>query len=181
MKISLLKLTSLICLILVISSCRKKEIEEDTKIGGCTDIDSPLYNAYADYEDASCLYAYVFQYEITYHPAKDGNDDWDLLFFTDADLILEIKEQDNSNELFGSDPALEDQPHNEPAYWTAPTNEKLLNKIYEWKLWDEDTGSSDDLVASGTFNPIVLAINGTITTLSSDSKTQLVLHYDLAQ
>jgi len=175
--------------------CRKSKIEEDTKVGGCTDIDSPIYNSQVDFEDASCLYAYVHQYEISYYPSEDPDAEWSILepFTTwdnpisgaNADLILRIWEQDNSNEVFNSSEK-EDQPYNTPAIWTAPYNIKLLNKTYAWELVDFDGGTianPDDFIASGTFNPIEIADNGTITTIgyhTAGNQTQLVLHYELS-
>ena len=188
MKIKPILLFSFLMSFVLFLSCKKNEIEEDTKVGGCTDIDSPIYNAQADFEDASCLYAYVHQYEISYYPNEDPDASWpiytwdDPISGADADLILRIWEQENSNEIFNSSEK-EDQPYNVPAIWTAPYNVKLLNKTYEWELVDYDATSSDDFIASGTFNPIELADNGTITTIgyhTAGNQTQLVLHYELS-
>ncbi len=179
---------SLSIIILLFCSCKKTEVEEETKVGGCTDIDSPIYNPLVDFEDASCLYAYVHQYEISFYPNEDPNASWPIYTWDDpisgenADLILRIWEQDNSEELFESS-EMTDQPYNTPAVWTAPYNIKLLNKTYEWDLVDYDATSGNDFIASGTFNPIELADNGTITTIghhTAGNETQLVLYYELS-
>jgi len=168
--------------IVLTGSCKKDPPPEDTKIGGCSDPDSPLYNANADYDDNSCQYAFTSSYEITSHPEKDANgDDWDFLTYTDADLYVIIKEEGSTTELFHST-TIEDQPHNSPATWTAPASIKLLNKNYTFEVYDEDTGSSDDFVGSGTFNPIELANSGTITatgTNSSGDQTVFKIYYEL--
>ncbi|CAG5085170.1 hypothetical protein CRYO30217_02668 [Parvicella tangerina] len=166
-----------------LSSCKKEEPEmRDEKIGGCTDENSPLYNGSADFDDQSCVYAYVNAYEITYHPQKDeSGDDWDLLVNTDADIYLKIKPEGASDWMFES-AVVDNQAHDEPVSWTAPENIKLLNQDYVWEVYDSDGTSADDFVASGTFNPIELASNGTITTTgtnSSGNETQLVLTYEL--
>ena len=188
MKIKPILVFSFLMSFVLFLSCKKNEIQEDTKVGGCTDIDSPIYNAQADFEDASCLYAYVHQYEISYYPNEDPDASWpiytwdDPISGADADLILRIWDQENSNEIFNSSEK-EDQPYNVPAIWTAPYNVKLLNKTYEWELVDYDATSLDDFIASGTFNPIELADNGTITTIgyhTAGNQTQLVLHYELS-
>ena len=164
------------------TSCKKKEPIEDAKVGGCLDKESPIYSASADFDDETCKFAYTSSYEITYHPQKDeSGDDWDLWTNTDADLILRIKVQGASNWMFESS-EISNQAHNSPAVWTAPTNIKLGNKMYEWELYDADTGSSDDFVSSGSFNAIALAQEGTIITLgtnSSGNKTQLKITYTL--
>lgn len=164
------------------TSCKKDPPPEDTKIGGCSDPDSPLYNANADYDDNSCQYAFVTSYEITYHPEFDANgSDWDFLTYTDADIYLILKEEGSTTELFHS-AAVQDQPHNVPATWTAPSSIKLYNKNYTFEVYDEDTGTSDDFVGSGTFNPITSASNGVITAIgtnSSGNQTQLKIYYEL--
>ncbi|MCT4581607.1 MAG: hypothetical protein N4A35_09335 [Flavobacteriales bacterium] len=147
-------------------------------VNGCTDIDSPLYNASANTDDGSCQYAYTSGYEITYHLADDGGSDWDYGFgnSTRADLILKIKEQGSSNYLFEGDEITNQDP-TAPATWAAPSATKLLNKTYEWELYDYDATSSDDLISSGTFNPITLASNGSIVTTAGGS--QLKITYTL--
>jgi hypothetical protein len=169
--------------VIAFSSCKKEEPEmRDEKLGGCLNENSPLYNSAADFDDESCQFAYVNAYEITYHPANDANgDDWDFLVNTDADLILRIKPDGATSWMFES-VELSDQGHNDPANWTAPENIKLLNQDYFWELYDVDGTSSDDFVASGTFNPIELADDGTIVTTgtnSSGNESQLVLTYEL--
>ena len=164
------------------TSCKKKEPVEDAKVGGCLNTESPLYNSGADFDDESCLFAYTSSYEISYHPEKDQNgDDWDFLTNTDADLILRIKEQGAANWMFES-AEISNQAHNSPAVWTAPNIIKLGNRTYEWELVDYDATSSDDLVATGTFNAVALASEGTIITLGtnpSGNPTQLKISYTL--
>ncbi len=164
------------------TSCKKKEPVEDEKIGGCLDPNSPVYNSAADFDDESCLYAYTSSYEITYHPEKDeSGSNWDFAVNTDADLILRIKEQGAANWMFES-AVIDDQAHNSPAVWTAPTLIKLESKTYEWELYDYDATSGDDFVSSGSFNAITLASNGSIITTgtnSSGNQTQLKISYTL--
>lgn len=179
--INLISFTVLGGAIFFASSCKKTEEPEPAvvaKIKGCTDIDSPLYNADAEESDGSCTYARVTQYEITYHPEQDNGDNWDPVVYTNADLILRIKEQGSANWSFEGS-TLEDQEHNVPATWTAPNPLKLLNKTYEWELVDDDNGSAADFISSGTFNPITSADldNNTITSISNGS--QLVIHFNL--
>jgi hypothetical protein len=164
------------------TSCRKKEPVEDAKIGGCLNKESPLYNAAADFDDESCKFAYTGSYEITYHPEYDeSGDDWDLWTNTEADLILRIKVQGAANWMFES-AVIDNQAHNSPAVWTAPTIIKLQNQVYEWELYDSDTGSGDDFVSSGSINAIALASDGaniTTGTNSSGNLTQLKIAYTL--
>jgi hypothetical protein len=173
-----------IAVTLLTGSCKKKEAElRATKIGGCLDPNSLNYNASADFDDESCEYAYVEQYEITYHPQQDCGSAWDgfptLGNAQKADLIFKIRIKGEATWLYES-PEKTDQTHTVPAVWTAPVNIKLLNKTYEWVLEDYDTLNDNDLVAQGEFNPIELAANGKITTIGKNgcnNETQLVLYY----
>ena len=96
-------------------------------------------------------------------------------------LILRIKEEGATNWLFES-AEISNQAHNVPAVWTAPINIKLLNQNYEWELVDYDATTSDDLVATGTFNPIDLANDGEIIasgTNPNGGQSQLRITYNL--
>lgn len=164
-------------------ACRKVENPEDARIlkqGGCLDIDSPLYDETVDYDNQSCMYAFADRYEISYHPEKDGSSNWDPFTYTDADLVLRIKVQGSSNWIFEST-TKEDQPHNQAAIWAAPKQEKLLNQAYEWELYDEDNGSSDDFVGGGVFNPIGKADKGEIVITDNSGGTQLKIYYQLKE
>jgi hypothetical protein len=138
----------------------------------CSDIDSPN-NGNA----GACQYAYASGYEITYHPADDNGSNWDVAFGNSvrADLILTIKEQGATSFIFeGAE--ITNQDPSAPANWAAPSPVKLKNKTYEWELVDYDL-TGDDLISSGTFNPITSASNGTITTVAGGS--QLIISYTL--
>lgn len=179
-----------ICISIVITTlfyCRKIEdpkLNRNIKKGGCYDIDSPMYDKSIDYDNQSCLYAFTEKYEISYHPEMDGNSNWDFGVYTDADLILRIKEQGSANWMFESS-IKEDQPHNVPAVWTAPQTIKLLNKTYQWELYDSDVGTADDFVAGGTFNPIGKARNGSedgqLEVTNNSGDTQLIIYYKLKE
>ncbi|MCB9197061.1 MAG: hypothetical protein H6600_01260 [Flavobacteriales bacterium] len=172
--------------ITLMSSCKKEEPElRDEKVGGCLDKDSPLYNANADFDDESCVYAYINAYQVTFHPQKDeSGSDWDFLVNTDADLLLRFKVDGGTSWLFES-AVIDNQPHDQAANWTAPVNIKLYNQDYYWEVYDYDGTSGDDFVASGTFNPLELADKTamTVTVIGNSNTfsngTQLVLTFEL--
>lgn len=182
------KLILIVFILISVLSCRKVELNEnkrETKIGGCNDVDSPFYSENIAYDDQSCTYAFTERYEITYHPEKDGGSDWDPFVFKAADLVFRIKEQGSADWLFEST-TKEDQTHNVPAIWAAPEAVKLLNKNYEWELYDEDNGTADDFVASGVFNPIGKSREGNqddkqIEITDDTGGTQLILYYTVKQ
>lgn len=171
-----------------IVSCRKIEEPQNkriTKVGGCNDKDSPFFSNIIAYDNQSCTFAFIDRYEIKYHPEKDGTSNWDPIVFKEADLILRVKEQDAADWLFEST-TKEDQPHNVPAIWAAPESKKLFNKTYEWELYDEDNGTADDFIASGTFNPISKAREGNqvdkeIVVTDLTGGTQLIIYYTIKE
>lgn len=138
-----------------ISACKKTEYE-DEKVGGCYDLDSPLYDKDIDYDDGTCKYAYVTAYEITKHPEQDpanSGTDWDLITNTEADLLLTVKTQIDQKIIFQSVEML-NHTYNVPAKWTAPVDIQLFNQNYTWELYDADDLDADDFIASGVFNPL---------------------------
>ncbi len=178
----------LLVALIIIAGCKKSVIEQNTLNGGCTDIDSPNYNSSVDFDDASCLYAYIYEYEISFYPSEDPSASWPILTWDDpisganADLILEIWEKENNNLIFTSS-ELPNQPYNTPGIWNAPENLKLYNKEYDWELVDYDGLNDNDFIASGTFNPIELAIEGEISTTgnhTAGNQSQLKIRYNLA-
>ena len=182
--------TFLIAFLLLFSSigCKKTIVDGGTKVGGCTDMDSPIFDSIADYDDGSCLYAYINQYEITYYPEENPNATWPFTSWditgtgTDADLYLKIIEYDSTNYFFSS-PVVDNQSPNSPCFWSSSSNEKLFYKKYHWEIYDRDTGPFDnDFIDSGSFNPIANAVNGKVTTFGKhppENRTQLVLHFEI--
>jgi hypothetical protein len=182
--------TLLIAISMIISSlgCKKSIVDEGVKIGGCTDIDSPVYDSTADYDNASCLYAYVNQYEISYYPEVNPNATWPFTSWditgtgADADLYLKIIESDSTNYFYTS-PIVDNQSPNSPCYWTSSSNDKLFYKNYHWEIYDRDTGPLDnDFIDSGTFNPIANGVNGKVTVFGKhppENRTQLILHFEI--
>lgn len=166
-------------------SCKKKGGEEEVKTGGCTDTDSPFYKSGMDFDDGSCKYAYVTQVEVLGFPEKDGGSNWDAFAIgneTKADIYFQFKPtsaasytdyfSSRSNEISN---AVFDQTHT----WTSANQFKLTSENWYWEMLDKDgaLAGDDDMVASGTLNPIG-AINtsaSTLTLTSNDGLTRIRL------
>jgi hypothetical protein len=163
---------SMLVLSLVAISCKKKDGDDEVKVGGCTDTDSPFYQSGLDYDDGACKYAYVTQVEVLGFPEKDGGSSWD--FGGRADIFFKMKP---SNAVSYADYfTSEGNEHNNADYnvtytWTSPNQFKLTNETWFWTLVDDDDTSADDEMASGTLNPIgaINTADGTLTLTSTSS------------
>ena len=180
--------TYFLTLSIFLTSCNKTIFDSENNLGGCTDINAINFNDSADFENQSCQYAIINEYEVSYYPSENPNssipfiDSWDIPGTgADADLKLTIIESDSNNYFFSS-PIIDNQSPNSPAYWTASVNEKLLSTTYHWELYDHDATNSNEFIDSGSFNPINKAVNGKITIYGKNppiNRTQIVLHYVL--
>ena len=189
--INLLSGTILVFSIVLSGACKKVEVD-DEKVGGCYDTESPMHNGSADYDDGTCQYAYIDSYELTSHPAQDPNAGgwlnpeqyWDVGLgeTTRPDVLLTITNQLTGEILFEGPESTNIAPDSSPS-WSAPYEVQLFNQNYEWTLYDNDEllGVIGDrqLMAYGVFNPIELASNGTIISISENETATVKLYYTL--
>ncbi len=143
---------------LLLGSCRRKEAQEEVKVGGCTDTNSPFYKAGLDFDDGSCKFAFVDSIEVVNFPEKNNGSSWDD-FGGKADIYVRFKPVSSANyddyfNSIGSDigNAVFDQLN----IWEVNTQFQLTNEDWYWELMDKDSffGGSDDKIASGIMNPI---------------------------
>ena len=177
------KINSYILAILVIglaaSSCKKEE-ENSGGTGGCMDVNSPYYSSAATYDNGTCEFLYVTEYEVTNFEDKD----WD---FTDpifgtfkADIYIKVKRQSSSSWEFSSN-TIDNADPNTAHIWSDPNQFQLVNETYEWELVDEDNPpiETDDAMASGSFSPVTSGNNGVVVSESSDGLTTVKIRYSL--
>jgi hypothetical protein len=137
-------------------SCKKDEavIEEDVV---CTDVHSPYYSNKGIADNATCKYMYVTEYEITNFPPKNGSGNWDPIAvgnFVNPDLIFYFGKETAQNWSFIST-VIDNTTPAGINKWTAPIQLMLTNEEWKWNLEDDDSPlSSNEIIASGTFNPL---------------------------
>jgi len=160
---------------LVVSSCKKEE-ENYGETGGCMDVNAPNYSSTATYDNGTCEFLYVTDYEVTNYE----NINWDLLVNVNADLYIKVKRQSSSSWEFSSN-TIDNADPNTVQVWSAPNQFQLLNETYAWELFDEDNPpvDADDAMASGTFNPVTSGDNGVVVSESSDGLTTVKIRYSL--
>lgn len=167
------------------SSCRKKGADEEVKIGGCTDIDSPTYKKSLDFDDGSCKYAFVTEVEVLNFPAKNNGSGWDD-FGGKPDVYFKLKpvSETSYDNFFNSfDEKKGNASPGDDIRWNAANQFQLTYEDWYWELMDDDNfiGGSDDRIASGIINPILKANkseNWVIVT-STNGETQIKVKYIL--
>tara|TARA_Y100001954_G_scaffold193902_1_gene209197 strand:+ start:345 stop:884 length:540 start_codon:yes stop_codon:yes gene_type:complete len=168
-----------LALMLFLNACKKKD--ESLQKRGCIDINSPFYDSTAEDDDGSCLYIYAVELEITDFPSKDANgSNWDIVpGTTKPDLLLTLKKEDSSTTNFTSS-VLNNSSVADDNIWTTPEPILMLNEGWEWELWDDDV-DANDLMAQGSFNPIIEYGQESILLTSNDEKTKLTLSFILSE
>ena len=64
--------------------CKKEIFDSSNNMGGCTDLNAINYSDSVDFEDNTCQYAYINQYEVSYYPEDNPNssipfvNSWDI-------------------------------------------------------------------------------------------------------
>ena len=171
---------SMLALSLVSVSCKKKGGEDEVKVGGCTDTDSPFYQSGLDYDDGACKYAYVTQVEVLGFPEKDGSSTWDAIVNTKADIYFKFKPSSAASytDYFTNESTqLNNAAHDQTHAFTSPNQFKLTSESWYWELMDDDDTSADDVIATGTLNPIgsINTTNSTLMLTSADGITRIRL------
>ena len=164
---------------LVASSCKKEE-ENSGGTGGCMDENSPYFSSAATYDNGTCEFLYITEYEVTNFEDKDWDLSVPLLETFKADLYIKVKRQSSSSWEFSSSTINNADP-NTVQIWSAANQFQLVNETYEWELFDEDTPplDTDDPMASGSFNPVTSGNNGVVVSESSDGLTTVKIRYSL--
>ena len=161
---------------IVLSSCKKDE-EPDTF--GCLDVHAANYDGSVDWQDNSCKFLYVTEFEITYHEDKS----WDDLnpLFSEADLVVRVGLDNLNTVKYASNTQLDADP--DSAYgFTATEQFQLTNETWYWDLSNDDMVpllETYDFMAGGSFNPVFSNNGSYVTSMSSDGTTQFKIYYDI--
>jgi hypothetical protein len=173
-RFKLLFLVATVAVILV--SCKKDE-EPDTF--GCLDVNAANYDGSVDWQDNSCKFLYVTEFEITYHEDKS----WDDLnpLFSEADLVLRVGPDSLNTVSYISNTQLDADP--DSAYGFTATEQFLLtNETWYWDLSNDNMVpllESYEFMAGGSFNPVFSSNGSYVTSISSDGTTQFKIYYDI--
>ncbi len=122
---------------------------------GCTDSNSPNYNANVTSDDGSCQYAYIQNVElINFNPQNNGSD-WDngTGATVNPDIIVQIKKTNDANWLIETNAADDCNSTNLPYSYNTGSGIMLTDESWTIEFSDEDL-YFNDLMGSATFNPI---------------------------
>lgn len=176
MNIFKLSVITLGFILIAFTACREVEVPSF----GCTDIDSPRANFDVDYYDSTCVYMYVTEFEITYF--EDKNWDFGVLGVQNADLQLLFGDADMDTTFFTS-LQIDNIEATEVSRWVAHNQFKLKNQQYRWELHNRkgflSVGETDELMTSGTLNPLEFSNDSVIVVTDSTLRTQLKIRYDI--
>lgn len=163
--------------LLLFGSCNEKA---EVPTFGCHDMDSPLANPSADFHDSTCVYMYATEFEITYFEDKS----WDLglLGVERADIQLLLGDSNMDSVYFESykiDNAEATQAHR----WVSHNQLKLKNQLYKWELHNRpgfaSIGETDELMTSGTLNPLDFKNDSVIVMMNATQNTQIKIRYEI--
>lgn len=132
------------------SGCGKK---------GCTDPDADNHDNDAKRDDGQCLYRFASAINVNVFPVLDGNNnDWDI--GGAPDVYVRFKRSASTTWDYETNTATDSYAPFSLILLTA--NIKFTNEDWQFQLMDYDWPSSDDLIASGTFNPLKMGSNNNI-------------------
>ena len=139
-------------IVLVMSACKKEK--------GCMDLDAENLDLDAEKDDGSCQYRYASSIDVNSFPSTDGNGNaWDILG-DGPDIYVRFSKASSMNWDYRSNTA--DNTY-APSSLVILSGIQFTNSDWHFQLMDADDTSADDLIASGTFNPLTDGSNGSIT------------------
>ena len=78
----------IIVFVISLVGCKKQIFDSSNNMGGCTDLNAINYLDSVDFEDNTCKYAYINQYEVSYYPEDNPNSS--IPFVNSLDIPLRI-------------------------------------------------------------------------------------------
>lgn len=151
--------------VLFIAACKKE---------GCTDANADNFDREADKSDNSCTYRYPVAVKVNSLPAaKPNGESWDAA--DGADVYVRFTKSTGDSWLYTT---TTDEDYNGAVTFTiANAANYFTNEQWKFEIKDADLLSEDELMASGTFNPVEGGINGEIPV--NNNSVSLIFQYSL--
>lgn len=134
--------------VVAVAGCKKE---------GCKDPNADNYDSKAT-ESTACIYRYANQVVIHSFPAlKPDNSEWDL--GSGPDIRVEFSRQASSSYDYNSETK---DDVSGPEALNIGSGVQFTNETWKYVVLDEDGLGDDDIMATGTFNPLTDGSNGKI-------------------
>lgn len=149
-----------------ISSCSKK---------GCEDPNADNFDEDAQRDDGSCLFRFTSGINVNAFPALDGNGNaWDVAGA--PDIYIRFAKAASSTWDHSTSTMTDASAPTSVIVLNEPI--KFTNEDWQFQVMDYDWPSADDVMASGTFNPLVAGEGGNIL-VTTVNGTSLTFQYSL--
>jgi hypothetical protein len=151
MKRSQILLAVLFLLVInILPSCKKK---------GCTDRDADNFDENAEKSDGSCQCRYASSVRIDAIPSTDGSGSaWDT--FSAPDLFVRFSKSSSSTWDYVTN-TVSDASF--PTSLILPSGDvKFTNENWQFQIVDYDSPDPNDVIYSGTFNPLTNGGTGNV-------------------
>lgn len=141
----------MLLIFLATSSCKKEK--------GCTDLDADNYKSSAEKDDGTCKYRNAASVRIDATPSTDGSGAaWDP--FSAPDLFVRFSK--SSSTTWDNITNTVDEA-TLPASLILPNGDvKFTNENWQFQIVDADSPDDDDVIFSGTFNPLTNGGTGNV-------------------
>lgn len=129
------------------------------RVSGCMDRNAENYNQDAEKDDGSCRCRYASAVSVDVIPAADGaGNAWDP--FSAPDLYVRFAKASSST--WDHKTSVDDEAVT-PSSLILPNGEvKFTNENWQFEILDEDSPDADDVIYSGTFNPVTSGGTGNV-------------------
>lgn len=165
MKTIKLFILSILAIALTTTSCSKRK--------GCTNRNAENYDQQAEKDDGSCRCRYVSSVTVTAIPAADGaGDAWDP--FSAPDIFVRFAKASSTT----WEQTNTDDEASFPSSLILPDGElQFTNESWQFEIVDDDTPDGDDVIYSGTFNPVTSGGTGNV--IIAQGGVNITFHYNI--
>jgi hypothetical protein len=144
------------------------------RVSGCTDVNAENYNQDAEKDDGSCRCRYASAVRIDDVHATDGaGNAWDP--FSAPDLYVRFAKASSSKWDYVT--SVDDEATMPSSLILPNGGAQFTNESWQFEIVDKDSPDADDVIYSGTFNPITSGGTGSISIVQG--AISITFQYDI--
>ncbi|CAN5508436.1 hypothetical protein BH11BAC2_BH11BAC2_18870 [soil metagenome] len=150
----------IILTILIGAGCKKE---------GCTDSNADNYDSKADKSNSSCVYRYPSAVKINSIPEfNPSGGTWDI--DGNPDVYMRFTKSTANNWIYTT--AIENDFSNTVTFTITDAPDYFTKEEWKYEILDFDLLSGDELISSGTFNPLSSGSNGKFTVVNGNTNIE---------